>query len=291
MTEESFSVRLKLELSKIRAKTVNARQAVIAGMFAGSAERNADGPALSIKVIPEIKSGICELLRLEGIDYCTDGLRIEVAGDMQCVFAELFGQCFTESGLKLLPGDEAFAAGFLRGAFLATGYCSDPAKNYRIEFHISNDRITELVCLMLQNWKIDPVVKNRSDFSAVYFKAGDMVSDFLGHTGAAHSMLEFEDIRARKTVNGDVCRAVNCDEGNSKRQAEAGVRRNELIKKLMMSSFAGKLTPELTEAAKAHLANPGASIAELGAMMNPPIGKSGMNHRLKKLLELAESHD
>ena len=87
-------------------------------MFAGSAERDADGPALSIKGYRKSRAGSASFLRLEGIDYCTDGLRIEVAGDMQCVFAELFGQCFTESGLKLLPGDEAFAAGFLRGLSL-----------------------------------------------------------------------------------------------------------------------------------------------------------------------------
>lgn len=101
-------------------------------------------------------------------------------------------------------------------------------------------------------------------------------------------MMEFENIRAGKDVNSKVIRAVNCDEGNTKRQAEAAAQRNELITKVMESGLAGKLAPELREAAKAHMENPGASLAELGAMMDPPIGKSGMRHRLDKIAEFAK---
>ena len=81
---------------------------------------------------------------------------------------------------------------------------------------------------------------------------------------------------------------MNCDEANSKRQAEAAASRNELINKVIRSGKVNKLSPELQEAAKAHMENPGASIAELGAMMNPPIGKSGMRHRLDKIAEFAK---
>ena len=102
-------------------------------------------------------------------------------------------------------------------------------------------------------------------------------------------MMEFENIRAEKDVNSKVIRAVNCDEGNTKRQAEAAAVRNELITKVMNSGLASKLSPELREAAKAHMENPGASLAELGAMMDPPIGKSGMRHRLDKIAEFARN--
>ena len=73
------------------------------------------------------------------------------------------------------------------------------------------------------------------------------------------------------------------------RQAEAAAARNELITRVMQSGIASKLSPELREAAKAHMENPGASLAELGAMMDPPIGKSGMRHRLDKIAEFANS--
>jgi DNA-binding protein WhiA len=118
-----------------------------------------------------------------------------------------------------------------------------------------------------------------------------MVSDFIGHAGATGAMLEFENIRAEKTVSGGVTRVMNCDNGNARRLADAAASRNNLIKKLMKSPKAAKLTPELRQAAEAALGNPGASIAELGQMMDPPIGKSGMSHRLSKLTELANSLD
>ena len=100
--------------------------------------------------------------------------------------------------------------------------------------------------------------------------------------------MEFENIRAGKDINSKVIRAVNCDKGNTKRLAEAAAARNELITKVMESGMAGKLSPELREAAKAHMENPGASLAELGKMMDPPIGKSGMRHRLDKIAEFAK---
>ena len=102
-------------------------------------------------------------------------------------------------------------------------------------------------------------------------------------------MMEFENIRAEKDVKSKVTRTVNCDEGNTKRQAEAAALRNELITRVMESGKANKLPPELRDAAKAHMENPGASLAELGAMMDPPIGKSGMRHRLDKIAEFAKS--
>ena len=179
----------------------------------------------------------------------------------------------------------------MRGVFLASGYCSDPAKNYRIEFHLENDAIVRLCERMLARWDIESVLKPRDGFTALYFKTGDMVSDFIGHAGATGAMLEFENIRAGKTVSGEVARVMNCDNGNARRLADAAASRNNLIKKLMKSPKAAKLTPELKQAAEMALANPGASIAELGQMMNPPIGKSGMSHRLSKLTEIAKTLD
>ena len=291
MEEASFSVKIKLELSRIRPKTINARQAVIAGLFCASAAKGADHPSLEIKVIPEIREHVGALLKDEGLVFGIDKERIYVSAESKELFARLYGQCFTDDGLRYLPEEPGFSEGFMRGVFLASGYCSDPAKSYRIEFHLENDAIVRLCERMLARWDIESVVKVRDGFTALYFKTGDMVSDFIGHAGATQAMLEFENIRAGKTVSGEVARAMNCDEGNAKRLAEAGAARNRLIAKLMNSEKAAKLTPELREAAEAGLANPGASIAELGQMMDPPIGKSGMSHRLSKLTEIAKTLD
>ena len=291
MEEASFSVKIKLELSRIHPKSINARQAVIAGLFCASARNGADHPSLDIKVIPEIREHVGALLKEEGLVFGLDKERIYVSAESRELFDRLYGQCFTEDGLRYLPEEPGFSEGFMRGVFLSSGYCSDPSKSYRIEFHLENDAIVRLCERMLARWDIEPIVKPRTGFTALYFKTGDMVSDFIGHAGATAAMLEFENIRAEKTVSGEVARAINCDEGNAKRLADAGAARNRLIRKLMDSERSAKLTPELRQAAEAALANPGASIAELGQMMKPPIGKSGMSHRLSKLTEMAKTLD
>ena len=291
MEEASFSVKIKLELSRIRPKNMNARQAVIAGLFCAAAKKGADHPSLEIKVIPEIREHVGALLKDEGLVFGIDKERIYVSAQSKELFARLYGQCFTDDGLRLLPEEPGFAEGFMRGVFLATGYCSDPAKSYRIEFHLENDAIVRLCERMLARWDIEPILKDRTGFTALYFKTGDMVSDFIGHAGATGAMLEFENIRAEKTVSGGVTRVMNCDNGNARRLSDAAAARNNLIKKLMKSPKAAKLTPELRLAAEKALGNPGASIAELGQMMDPPIGKSGMSHRLSKLTEMANSLD
>ena len=277
MEEASFSVKIKLELSRARPKTMNARQAVIAGLFCAAAKADTAEPSLEIKVIPEIREHVGALLKDEGLVFGLDKERIYVSAESRELFARLYGQCFTEDGM--------------RGVFLASGYCSDPVKSYRIEFHLENAAIVRLCEGMLARWDIEPILKDRDGFTALYFKTGDMVSDFIGHVGAIGAMLEFENIRAEKTVSGEVARVMNCDNGNARRLADAAASRNNLIKKLMKSPKAAKLTPELRQAAEAALGNPGASIAELGQMMDPPIGKSGMSHRLSKLTELANSLD
>jgi len=178
---------------------------------------------------------------------------------------------------------------FLRGAFWGCGYCTDPSKSYRIEFVVKEPENATLISAALDVLSIKHVRAERKGSFSLYFKNGDDVSDFLSYIGSPSAMMEFENIRAGKDVNSKVTRTVNCDEGNTKRQAEAAAHRNELITKVMESGLASKLAPELREAAKAHMENPGASLAELGAMMDPPIGKSGMRHRLDKIAEYANS--
>ena len=178
---------------------------------------------------------------------------------------------------------------FLRGAFWGCGYCSDPSNGYRIEFVVKEAENATLISAALDVLSIKHVRAQRKDSYSLYFKNGDDVSDFLSYIGSPSAMMEFENVRAQKDVNSKVTRTVNCDEGNTKRQAEAAAARNELIAKVMASGLASKLAPELREAAKAHMENPGASLAELGAMMDPPIGKSGMRHRLDKIAEFANS--
>ena len=189
-------------------------------------------------------------------------------------------------GLSLDPGKGGRL--FLRGVFLACGYATNPKDAYRIELRPVVRETADTVTALLTDLQILFTRTDRSDVYSVYIRNGDSVSDFLGVIGANNARLDFENIRIERDLKSEVNREVNCDSGNAGRQADAAARRGELIGKLLSSPEAEKLPAGLYEAAVVHQANPGASIAELGSLMDPPLGKSGMNHRLNRLLEIAE---
>ena len=144
---------------------------------------------------------------------------------------------------------------------------------------------------MLHAENIQPSLTMRQNATVITIREGNNVSDFIAFTGATGAMLDFENIRAEKEIKSRVNRDINCDLGNSKRQADASARRTELFINLLNSEEGIKLPQELTDAAIVHINNPGLSITELGQLMNPPLKKSGMNHRLIKLEEIAKTLD
>lgn len=178
---------------------------------------------------------------------------------------------------------------FLRGVFLSCGYMSDPSKAYRIELRPHDEQAFEVITDILSAMDLSWSETKRDDVHSIYIMNGDHVADFLGIIGANNARLLFESKRIEKEIKSQANRIANCDNGNLSRLADASARRERLIAKLLASSEAERLPENLYEAAIIHQQNPGASIAELGKMMNPPIGKSGMNHRLMRLIEIAEN--
>ena len=283
--EDSFSVRVKIETATKAVKKPVQRQTALCGLFLS--QSSVKGSAKVIKVPERMAELVIRLFEAENIRCSYKNGKV--------ILEDIYTSNLWERCEELLSG---FANGtltvedarrFLRGAFWGCGYCTDPSKSYRIEFVVKEPENATLISAALDVLSIKHVRAERKGSFALYFKNGDDVSDFLSYIGSPSAMMEFENIRAGKDVNSKVTRTVNCDEGNTKRQAEAAAHRNELITKVMESGLASKLAPELREAAKAHMENPGASLAELGAMMDPPIGKSGMRHRLDKIAEYANS--
>lgn len=254
--EQSFSREIKAEIMKHTPKNSSSCQAVIDGIvMSAGLEREQDDMVVDY---------IERLLTKEDVTLYSDAA------------------LYKEKGVNRY---------FLRGVYLAGGYCSDPSLAYRIELHINESWAAPIVEDMLSDAQIAYRSTQRGGVQVIYITSGDHVSDFLGIIGADLKRLDFENKRAERDIMGNVTRTLNCDSGNTKRQAEAGAVRNELISKLMASEEAASLPKELKEAARVNLENPGASIAELGKLMDPPIGKSGMNHRIQKLLEIAKSLD
>jgi DNA-binding protein WhiA len=285
--EDSFSVRVKIETATNAVKKPVQRQTALCGLLLSEAGDDLSSSIEDVKIPERLSDLLVHLFEEEEIKCRYSKGRIRLTDLNSSGLFDRMIELMASIGNGTLTIEEARR--ILRGAFWGTGYCSDPAKNYRIEFIVQSSRSADIISASLDILSIKHIRAERKNGFAIYFKNGDDVSDFLSYIGSPSAMMEFENIRAGKDVNSQVTRTVNCDEANSRRQADAAAARNELITKVMKSGKANRLAPELREAAKAHMENPGASLVELGAMMDPPIGKSGMRHRLDKIAEFAKS--
>lgn len=175
----------------------------------------------------------------------------------------------------------------LRGFFLACGSIAEPQNAYHLELSVRRSSAAQLAAALLARVDIRSGMLTRNGYSVIYLKEGQHIADFLLQSGAHESLLAFESLRVEKEMRNSVNRVVNCDNANSQRIANTSARQLELLRMLEETHALGLLPSELQEAAQARLENPDLSLRELGELMNPPIGKSGMNHRLKKLENLA----
>ena len=190
---------------------------------------------------------------------------------------------------KALYENECCKRAFLRGAFLASGYVRDPNADYHAELLARSEARAEELKSLLASFSLPARITHRKGASVVYLKEAEAVSDFLSVIGAAKSRLEMENIRILRGIQGDVNRRVNCETANLKKTADAGMDQVRAIEKLDKQRGLKSLPEQLREIAEARLEHPDASLAELGTFLDPPLGKSGVNHRLRKLMEIADT--
>ena len=177
---------------------------------------------------------------------------------------------------------------FLRGAFLAAGSMSDPSKAYHFEIVCSAETMAEQIKNLICGFSMDAKVVQRKKSYVVYLKEGDQIVDILNIMKAHVSLLELENVRIVKEVRNEVNRKVNCETANLKKVVSAAVAQIDDITYLRDTIGLHRLPEELEETALARLSNPDASLKELGEVLSPPVGKSGVNHRLRKISRLAE---
>lgn len=177
---------------------------------------------------------------------------------------------------------------FIRGAFLAAGSVSDPEKFYHFEIAC----VSELKAMQLQSllisFGLDAKIVLRKKYFVVYIKEGSQIVDALNVMEAPVSLMELENIRIIREMRGSVNRQVNCETANINKTVSAAVKQIEDITYIRDTVGFGKLPEALTEIAEMRLLRPEATLKELGEALNPPVGKSGVNHRLRKLGNLAE---
>ena len=177
---------------------------------------------------------------------------------------------------------------FLRGAFLASGSMSDPGKSYHLEIVCTNLFQAEQIQSILLAFEVEARIVQRKKYQVVYMKAGTGISDFLNIVEAHVSLMNFENFRIVKEMRNSVNRRVNCETANIGKTVSASTRQAEDILLLQQKYGFENLPESLREMAEVRLAYPDAPLRELGEYLDPPVGKSGVNHRLRKLSELAD---
>lgn len=176
---------------------------------------------------------------------------------------------------------------YIRGSFLGGGSVTNPEKGYHLEMILKDQAHFESMIDVMSPFGLKPGMTMRKENPILYFKEADQISDFLAVIDANTAVLDFENIRVLKDMRNHVNRLVNCETANLEKTVKASVRQAENIKLIEKKMGLESLPIELEEVARLRLANMEASFKTLGQMANPPVGKSGINHRLKKIEEIA----
>lgn len=183
--------------------------------------------------------------------------------------------------------NENYLRAIIRGVFLGSGSINNPEKKYHLEIDFENEKNMNYVIEILKKLGINPKQMLIENKKSIYIKEGEEISKFLAVLEANKAVMKFEDIRVQKEMRGKVNRLVNCKTANLNKTLNASIEQIAAIKKLKESGKFNKLSDNLKEIANLRIENPDMSLVELGKKLKVPVGKSGVNYRLKKIMEIA----
>ncbi len=189
---------------------------------------------------------------------------------------------------RMVVSQDCCRRAYLKGIFMTSGSISDPNKGYHMEIVCDNEGRAQFIQEIINGFGIEARIIQRKKYYVVYLKDGEMIVDMLGIMGAHISLMDMENIRIRKDIRNNINRRVNCEAANLNKTVSAAVKQVNDINYIIQTRGIDYLPDNLQELAIARLDNEDASLKELGEMMTPPIGKSGVNHRLRKISEIAE---
>ena len=183
--------------------------------------------------------------------------------------------------------DEKNEKSLVKGVFLGAGSINNPDNKYHLEIRFSNQENEEIVLEILKKYNINFKKLDSQKNKSIYIKEGEEISKFLAFIGANKAVMKFEDIRVQRQMRGKVNRLVNCKAANLNKTLNASVEQIDAIRKLQQNGKFNKLEDNLKEIANLRLENPDMPLLELGKLLKNPVGKSGVNFRLKKIIEIA----
>ena len=177
---------------------------------------------------------------------------------------------------------------YLRGAFLSSGSMSDPGKSYHFEIVCNTLEKAQYLQQLMQDFGLEARIVRRKKNIIVYLKEGDRIVDALNVMDAPVALMELENVRILKDMRNNVNRKVNCETANINKTVSAAVKQRDDIEYIRDTVGLSGLPDGLRDVALTRLAYPDASLKELGELLENPVGKSGVNHRLRKLSEMAD---
>ncbi len=174
-------------------------------------------------------------------------------------------------------------AGYLRGVFLARGYLADPERSVHLELWLKDDAQLQRLVRVMAPWHIHPKVTLRRGQTIVYLKDREQVGQLLAYMGAHQAVLTLQSAQVLKTMKNRVNRLVNSETANLRRAVESGLEQAQAVQKLLREN--PELPLGLADLARLRVAHPDWSLKELGMAMRPPLTKSAVNHRMRRLLQ------
>lgn len=274
----SFSARIKEELSKIN--TFSNIELIKAEVYGYLLTTNIE--STKIQILTENEYNINRLNKL------LNKLEIKYNIKMQ---GKNYSITFKKSDVNIENvniDDTDILKAIVRGAFLGGGWVTEPQTRYHLEIRLETEEARGKIIKMLNKFNIEVKKLERKYSYSIYIKDGEEISKFLALIGANASVLKYEDIRVLKETKNNVNRKVNCETANLNKTVNAAVAQIQAIEKIKKRKKFNNLPINLQEIANLRLENPDATLEELGKMLLEPIGKSGVNHRLKRIIEISE---
>ena len=307
----SFSTETKNELARIMPEDLRYREAELSGIAKLSGTIQIAGyKKINLKISTELNSIARKVFKILKSDYKINTNIVVNKNQMLkrnnsyilTVTSDMGSENLMRS-LGLLQQDEGFFTSnkipswvledeeckkaFIRGAFLGGGSISDPEKNYHLEFVVSNEDFAENLMELINSLGFNSKIVGRKNSYVVYLKESEQISDLLSHIGGFQALLSLQNTKILKQMRNNVNRIVNCETANLSKTVNAAVRQVENIKLIEKKMGISKLPKSLQQIALLRVENEDLTLKELGELLSPPISKSGVNHRLKKIEDIA----
>jgi len=308
----SFSSDTKNELVKIKNAALSASISELMGAVAFGGRLKREGKALSLLTVtenPKVARRIYQLLKeCVGVNSkikinktAKNNVYYHVYTENEDVIAVLMGLGFISK-----PSDIYFLTGFrvnteyldkpmkkkafLRGAFLSCGAVMTPEKKYHMEFATSSYGLHNDLFTVMKSMDLNPKIVIRKNNFVIYYKSSNEIADILTMLGAYTVLMEFHNAKILKEIRNNVNRTINCESANMQKTVDASIEQVLAIEKLVNLNLFDTLPENLKEVARLRLEFREHSLKELGEMLDPPLGKSGVNHRLRKIQEMADKY-